>query len=459
MSSNIFKVAVLVLFLSANQALATHLRCGEISVVQVSANAVDISIRVYTNVENTTVLFGGDQDVLDFGDGHTMLVPESPNLDVEGVAPNVKMATFTIRHVYSAPGNYLVSYKEPNRNEGIINFDASVTTTFYVETNFTIDPFLEDFSSPEAFFHPIFYASTNQPFSASLASSNPKGSELHYTLTTPLQDRQRMVVNFRLPENLKVDLLSGLITWDNKLNGEYVTGEYLFAVRIEQFDKIDGKTVRTGYVYRDFQVTLEDSPLEGGRTISDNIEDESLDVFENNSTSFKVFTPFLEGEEVGISLASDLPEENFFYNTYDSTTASGNLKVTAITVSTDGSIVRNHPYIISIRNTFRGPDKIISTDVNYIIYTEVYDPILSNEENRTKGTLVPNPVNDFVTLGNSVSEAATLEIINANGRAVTPIRIDHQNKWDLSNLKPGVYIVRIRDKAGKLIATDRLVKQ
>ena len=52
------------------QAQATHLRAGEITVRRDACNSLKfwITITVFTNTINTQVLFGGDDDILDFGD-------------------------------------------------------------------------------------------------------------------------------------------------------------------------------------------------------------------------------------------------------------------------------------------------------------------------------------------------------------------------------------------------------
>ncbi len=47
---------------------ATHLRAGQIEVKQISTLTVKVTVTVFTNT-NSTVLFGGEQDMLNFGDG------------------------------------------------------------------------------------------------------------------------------------------------------------------------------------------------------------------------------------------------------------------------------------------------------------------------------------------------------------------------------------------------------
>ena len=71
---------------SAESVWATHLRAGEITVERVSCNSLTfrITVTVFTNTINTNVLFGGEDDWLDFGDGHRMLIPEQENVPRPG---------------------------------------------------------------------------------------------------------------------------------------------------------------------------------------------------------------------------------------------------------------------------------------------------------------------------------------------------------------------------------------
>ena len=81
-------VIVLIVFVTF-QAQATHLRAGEITVRRDACNSLKfwITVTVFTNTINTQVLFGGDDDILDFGDNSDpdndgipgILVPETEN--------------------------------------------------------------------------------------------------------------------------------------------------------------------------------------------------------------------------------------------------------------------------------------------------------------------------------------------------------------------------------------------
>src|SRR5690606_20020190 len=129
---------------------ATHLRAGEITVERIGcSNIWRITVTVYTNTIGTNVLFGGEDDWLDFGDGNRMKVPETPNTPRPDLGEGIATASFTITRPYSGNGKFIISYSEPNRNAGVVNMDGSVNTRFYIETALIIDPFLGCNNTPK----------------------------------------------------------------------------------------------------------------------------------------------------------------------------------------------------------------------------------------------------------------------------------------------------------------------
>ncbi len=196
---------VLFIVASSQMAQATHLRAGEIIVERVNCNSLTfkITVTVYTNT-NSTVLFGGEQDELNFGDGTPIqLVPETQNTVRRDLNPDGSVATasFTTYHTYAGPGNYVISYIEPNRNEGVLNMDNSVNTTFYIETSVTIDPFLGCNSSPVLSVPPIDRACPGVLFTHNPGASDPNGDRLTYEMVVPFRDRGTTVSNYRDPNN------------------------------------------------------------------------------------------------------------------------------------------------------------------------------------------------------------------------------------------------------------------
>ena len=255
---------------------ATHLRAGDIVVERqnCSTRRFKITVTVYTNT-GSTVRFGGEQDILNFGDGTWMYVPETENtvrldLDAEGT---VATASFEVFHEYPSGGTYIISYREPNRNEGVLNMDASVNTTFYLETVIKIDPFLGCNNTPKLLIPPIDHACPGVAWFHNPGAFDPDGDSLSYALVVPFSDRRTEVVNYKAPNNEKfynnfgnanedatgpptfsIDPITGTITWD----APGAIGEYNIAFHIIEWRKRNGVWQQVGYVRRDMQILVDD---------------------------------------------------------------------------------------------------------------------------------------------------------------------------------------------------------
>jgi hypothetical protein len=260
--------------------LATHLRAGNITVTRIGCTrSFRILIEVYTNTQNTTVLFGGEQDWLDFGDGTRMLVPVQQNQAVPGLNPDgsnaVAYARFEVVHEYSSNGRYLISYREPNRNEGVLNMSNSIETQFYIETRIIIDPTFGCNSTPVLNVPPIDRACPGEAFTHNAGAFDPNPEDvLTYRLVPNKSDRNTEVINYRDPNvpefytgnyntanedetgppEFKIDSTLGTITWD----APGKVGEYNIAFEIVENRFFQGSWVEVGYVRRDMQIIVED---------------------------------------------------------------------------------------------------------------------------------------------------------------------------------------------------------
>ncbi|MDL5045884.1 hypothetical protein QQ054_07525, partial [Oscillatoria amoena NRMC-F 0135] len=128
-----------------------------------------ITLTVFVN-SGSGVAFGNG--LFSFGDGSSpLLVPDTEVVNRPDLGPNIGEATFTVEHAYPAPGRYIIGYTEANRNGGIINFDNSLSTTFYIETIINLDPFLGAYHTPEFLIDPFLLPSLEITFRYPLAHS------------------------------------------------------------------------------------------------------------------------------------------------------------------------------------------------------------------------------------------------------------------------------------------------
>ncbi len=259
---------------SMRKAEATHLRAGQITVERIGCSSlqVKVTVTVYTDTGcgSGCVLFGGVQDVLNFGDGQTVLVPETENTPFPG-GINIGTASRTFFHTYPAIGSYTISYLEPNRNEGILNIANSVYTTFYLETQ--IDLTVGCAHSPVLLVPPIDEACSGVAFSHNPGAYDPDGDILTYELVVPFLDRNSPVINYRDPNNAEfyagldynnaneagngpptfsIDEVDGTLKWDAP--GQ--VGEYNVAFVVNEWRNINGVLRKIGFVRRDMQIIV-----------------------------------------------------------------------------------------------------------------------------------------------------------------------------------------------------------
>lgn len=268
-----------ILFLSAISVGATHLRAGEITVKRVNCQSLtfEITITVYTNT-GSSVLFGGlagEEDILDFGDGTWILVEETPNTPRPDLGPNVGTASRTYTHTYSGNRRYVISYREPNRNEGVLNMDNSVNTRFYIETEINIDPFLGCNNTPNLLIPPIDQACAGVAFFHNPGAYDPDGDSLSYELRIPFSDRNLPVINYKNPNDPKwytdynvgnedkngppdfsIDPITGTLVWNSP--GDKGIGEYNIAFVVIEWRKVLGAWRKMGFVRRDMQIIVND---------------------------------------------------------------------------------------------------------------------------------------------------------------------------------------------------------
>src|SRR5689334_10471386 len=83
-------------FCTAGNAWATHLRAGEITAVRVgcTGRTFRITVTVYIDTE-FGVRFGGPNELLHFGDGTFVEVPDTPTTPRPDLGENMGTASFT----------------------------------------------------------------------------------------------------------------------------------------------------------------------------------------------------------------------------------------------------------------------------------------------------------------------------------------------------------------------------
>ncbi|EAZ80326.1 T9SS type B sorting domain-containing protein [Algoriphagus machipongonensis] len=262
---------LLFFLIGLTEAMATHIRAGEIRVQRTSVQTLkyDIIVVGYTDTRSS-VVFGPGK--IDFGDGRVVdgLNTESAFSLVTDLGNQIEKNTFVIEHTFQGPGVYTIRFQEFNRNDRTLNMDNSVDTPFYVETQITIDPFIGVNNSPVLTIPPVDNGAINSRYIHNPGAYDPDGDSLAYEMDVPKQQFQRPVNNYRSPASsefsfnkqdgstpatLTLDPIFGDLIWD----APGTAGQFNVAFRIKEFRKLDGEWVQIGYVVRDMQIIIENS--------------------------------------------------------------------------------------------------------------------------------------------------------------------------------------------------------
>ena len=383
LNTNLLRLAlVMIMFLlvSLPQKLwATHLRAGEIIVERVDCAALTfrITIIVYTDT-GSEVRFG--EGLLDFGDGSDpFLLPIIENniaatvlddgtiitnaIDATNLGNQVASASLTIEHTYSSPGRYTIGYVEPNRNEGVLNIDNSVNTTFYVETQIDSDPFLGCNNTPVLLFPPIDRGCTGVAFFHNPAAFDPDGDSLAYELVVPQKEFGVVVDGYEPlndpslyedfatgaednmnPPEFFIDAITGEVTW----NAPDRVGEYNIAFIVKEYRKIRGEFFLLGFVTRDMQIIVEDCDNERPELIVP--EDICVEAGETINESIFGIDP--DGHDVQITAASQVFSLGAEFTPSGSPTpfqSSVPRAESQFTWETECEDVRDQPYQVTFR--------------------------------------------------------------------------------------------------------------
>lgn len=355
---------------------ATHIRSIEVVAKRIDcfSNTYEITLTAYLNKNNTSVGFGGDGDLIDFGDGETFGIPEQASVYLNGIV----YAQFTITHTFPGPGTYLVGYREANRGEPLINMQSSASTPFYVEMELLIEPEVCN-SSPQFLVPPIDRGCSGKAFYHHLGTIDPDGDSLSYELMTPKKSKNEDVLNYRLPDvpefyqvsgvdyneaneagtgppNLDIDPVTGLITWD----APGAAGIYSLAVKITEwrFRLSDSTWYQMGYVTRDMEIVVE--PCSNARPELSDVEE--LCVMSGTLIDFSLQGSDPDNHPVVIEAYSELFDLNHNPATIDpsafivqSTLPPNDTAAMRFRWQTDCEHVRQHAYQVVFKIQDRPP--------------------------------------------------------------------------------------------------------
>jgi Secretion system C-terminal sorting domain len=75
-------------------------------------------------------------------------------------------------------------------------------------------------------------------------------------------------------------------------------------------------------------------------------------------------------------------------------------------------------------------------------------------------TVYPNPATDFISLTDDNSGVQRVMVYNLVGRLTKTFEVEYdEQRFGVSDLPDGLYLVRLMDKSGKIVLTQRINKR
>jgi len=233
-------------FLFALSANATHNRAGFISYTHVSGFTYEVEITIYTVADSPA---DRPMLILNWGDGEIDTIPRT-NGGGNGVliSNGAKENKYIMQHTFPSLGDYVLSMEDPNRNGGIINIPNSVNVPFFIQSELKITNSNDFNNSVRTSALVNFNAAFGVPMVQNLAFYDLDADFLTFELTTPRGEDGQVISGYSFPNGVSVNPLNGDFVW----NAPEEQGEFNFAILVKEFR--GGQLV--GSVVVDFQVTV-----------------------------------------------------------------------------------------------------------------------------------------------------------------------------------------------------------
>jgi len=256
------------IFLSTN-IFATHNIAGEIIYEWISGNKYKISVITYSDYVNGQV----DPCVVTVDFGHknangtqaTALLPRingpsSSKCAHNGVAVNsyIKKNIYEGLHEFPGPGNYKITMDDPNRVANICNIPNSVGTSFSLQSEVVISPFLINKNTSSVLSTlPIDNACVGQCFEHNPGAYDADGDSLSYSLVSCL-DKGSSILGYTLPQTMiatNINPYNGDIKWCSPTAVCTVN----VAILIKEYKLVAGtnKRIYAGSVLREMQIIIQ----------------------------------------------------------------------------------------------------------------------------------------------------------------------------------------------------------
>lgn len=480
-----YLLLIIVFMLSLSRiSFSSHIRGGEITYERIDSESYTFkfTLNAYSDALSPVALGYG---TINFGDGsHEVILNEIKNSStvesVEDENDNILKHQVVFTYTYHAEGEYIISFREMNRNSNILNMASSVSTPFYIESLVVASNSLKEYRTFNFLQGSYCKGYIGERLEYNSIAINPSHNQdsLGYELVVPKSDREKEVDHYIYPNNpmfngknhtnngpaiLKLNKLTGQLSLDTP----GTVGEYTLAIKISQWRKIDGEYQLIGYVVRDMQILIFDKAnslfyltiqevdcVEVGELFTFN-----LDIPHTAEGKYKieVFSELLQSEDKILNI-SGLPID---------------FVASPIQVQFSWNIHESHrrtlPYFIFIKVINELDNEVVPLIYSLMLRTECYElpAIVTSAEELLKRTdykinIYPNPSIDGVftfSLEEPDNRYKEYCISDITGRIIKRGNVPDTGNFtiDLSGKKKGVYIYNFRGNG--FITSGRLISK
>lgn len=238
---------------------ATHNRAGEITYRHVDGFTYEITI---TTCTKSSVEADREWIYINFGDSPSCTYNDSiQRNDIENVFGfDAQINTYIGLHTYAGIGSFTISVLDPNRNSNVLNIPASVDQEFYIESELIISPLTGHNNSVILLNDAKEECCVDKLYLHNPGAYDPDGDFLQYSLVPCKGALCEDIEGYSFPENVStaadsftIDPNTGTVVWDVP----QITGEYNFAILIEEFREVNGQLIKVGSVIRDMQINVQ----------------------------------------------------------------------------------------------------------------------------------------------------------------------------------------------------------
>lgn len=230
---------------------ATHQRAAEITYRHLQGLTFEFTITMYTRTSSPAddtrtfmPIFWGDESGSE--------IERIEWYEIPGV-PDVSYNLYKGTHTFPAPGTYVISVEDPNRNGGVVNIPNSINVPMFIQSSVVINPFLGVNNSVQLLTPPIDQGCVGQRYIHNPGAYDPDGDSLAFKLVPCKGAGGYDIPGYTYPKTqpggyFGIDSVSGDLLWETPV----LQGEYNVAFVVEEWRH----GILVGTVRRDMQIEI-----------------------------------------------------------------------------------------------------------------------------------------------------------------------------------------------------------